>query len=253
MHDPAAREDEALSRKDASLVRLFLAASLHLWEQLPGLSQDCYDSGCSVAEVRGCVRHLVVVAGYAPALSATKHLYNAQRLPEDVPGKSGGPPGNAFELVYAKVTDAVRRAVRKVDPVLADWIRVHLYGDVYSSPGLSMPHKQLLMVAFLGQANMPDELFGHALAAMRFGVSAEACKQAMQLGFDASLSRLSSSALKDAQDIQTHAEATLQKAVQKYDSKQFVDDGHEPEVTIPDPASVSLPPLPPRHISPGQK
>ena len=47
--------------------------------------------------------------------------------------------------------------------------------------------------------------------AMRFGVSAEACKQAMQLGFDASLSRLSSSALKDAQDIQKHAEATLQK------------------------------------------
>ena len=36
MHDSAAHEDEALSRKDASLVQLFLAASLHLWEQLPG-------------------------------------------------------------------------------------------------------------------------------------------------------------------------------------------------------------------------
>ena len=46
-----------------------------------------------------------------------------QLLPEDVPGKSGGAPGNAFELVYISVTDAVRRAVRKVDPVLADWIR----------------------------------------------------------------------------------------------------------------------------------
>lgn len=46
-----------------------------------------------------------------------------QLLPEEVPGKCGGPPGNAFELVYAKVTDAVRQAVRKVDPVLAEWIR----------------------------------------------------------------------------------------------------------------------------------
>ena len=46
-----------------------------------------------------------------------------QLLPEDVPGKSGGAPGNAFELVYISVTDAVHRAVRKVDPVLADWIR----------------------------------------------------------------------------------------------------------------------------------
>ena len=47
--------------------------------------------------------------------------------------------------------------------------------------------------------------------AMKFGVSAEACKQAMQLGFDASLSRLSNAAQKAAQDIQKHAEATLQK------------------------------------------
>ena len=46
-----------------------------------------------------------------------------QHLPEDVPGKCGGPPGNALELVYAKVTDAVCRAVRKVDPVLLDWIK----------------------------------------------------------------------------------------------------------------------------------
>ena len=47
------------------------------------------------------------------------------------------------------------------------WIcayRVHLYGDVYSSPGLDMEQKQLLVVAFLGQANMLEEMSGHALA-----------------------------------------------------------------------------------------
>lgn len=48
---------------------------------------------------------------------------NVQLLPEETPGKCGGPPGNAFELVYAKVTDAVRRAVHTADPVLAEWIR----------------------------------------------------------------------------------------------------------------------------------
>ena len=46
-----------------------------------------------------------------------------QLLPEEAPGKCGGPPGNAFELVYAKVTDEVRRAVHRADPVLAEWIR----------------------------------------------------------------------------------------------------------------------------------
>ena len=43
--------------------------------------------------------------------------------------------------------------------------RRHLYGDVYSSPGLGMRQKQVLMVAFLGQADMQEQLFGHLLAA----------------------------------------------------------------------------------------
>ncbi len=42
--------------------------------------------------------------------------------------------------------------------------RLHLYGDIYSSPGVSMRQKQLLMAAFLGQANMHDQLFGHLIA-----------------------------------------------------------------------------------------
>lgn len=50
-------------------------------------------------------------------------MYGVQLLPEEVQGKCGGLPGNAFELVYAKVTDAVRRAVHRVDPILAEWIR----------------------------------------------------------------------------------------------------------------------------------
>ena len=42
--------------------------------------------------------------------------------------------------------------------------RMHLYGDIYSSPGISMRQKQLLMAAFLAQANMHDQLFGHLIA-----------------------------------------------------------------------------------------
>lgn len=192
------------------------------------------------------------VAGYTSSLAATKHLYDAQLLPEEVPGKSGGLPGNAFELVYSTVTDAVRRAVRKVDPVLADWIRVHLYGDVYSSPGLSMKQKQILMVAFLGQANMLEEMSGHALAAMRFGVTAEGCKQAVDLGFQWSVQRLSPAAQQDAQQVQQQAGEALQKAIERYNRKYANSGPYESEVTIPDPSSVWLPPLPPRHVSPNQ-
>jgi alkylhydroperoxidase/carboxymuconolactone decarboxylase family protein YurZ len=46
--------------------------------------------------------------------------------------------------------------------------RAHLYGDVYSSPGLSLRRKQLLMCAALSEANMHEQLFGHALAVRPF-------------------------------------------------------------------------------------
>lgn len=87
-----------------------------------------------------------------------------QLLPEDTPAKIGGPPGNAFELVYDIVTDAVRKKVHSADPVLGEWIRLHLYGDIYSSPGLDLRTKQLLMCARLSQADMMEQLFGHAVA-----------------------------------------------------------------------------------------
>ena len=103
-------------------------------------------------------------------------------LPYDTPAKIGGPPGDAFELVYASVTDPVRAKVHSADPVLGEWIRLHLYGDIYSSPGLDMRRKQLIMCARLGQANMGEQLFGHAFAALRFGARAAELEEAVELG-----------------------------------------------------------------------
>ena len=141
-----------------------------------------YAAGASVAEVRGTVRHLVVIAGYGPCLAATFALHKARLLPEDTPAKVGGPPGDAFELVYASVTDLVRQKMHAADPVLADWIRLHLYGEVYSSPGISLRAKQLLMCSFLAEADMLDQLFGHALAGLRFGVGIGEMREAAALG-----------------------------------------------------------------------
>ena len=95
-----------------------------------------------------CACLLASIAGYGPCLAATLHLHKhkarkrlrlalsmltmharllmcaaSQLLARDTPGKVGGPPGNAFELVYGGVTDAVRRKMHAVDPVLGEYIR----------------------------------------------------------------------------------------------------------------------------------
>jgi hypothetical protein len=56
---------------------------------------------------------------------------------------------------------------------------------VYSSPGLDLRAKQTLTCAFLAEAAMPDQLFGHALAALRFGASLAALQEAAQLACEA--------------------------------------------------------------------
>ena len=44
-------------------------------------------AGASAAQLRGCLRHLVVFAGYGPCLAATLTLHKAKLLPEDTPAK----------------------------------------------------------------------------------------------------------------------------------------------------------------------
>jgi hypothetical protein len=125
------------------------------------------------------------LAGYGPCLAATLALQKAKLLPEDTPAKVAGPPGEAFYFVYSSIASIVGRKVHNADPALAEWIRVHLYGDVYSSPGIDMRQKQLLMCARLAQADMGEQLFGHAIAGLRFGNSYEQLRQAIDIAFDA--------------------------------------------------------------------
>jgi alkylhydroperoxidase/carboxymuconolactone decarboxylase family protein YurZ len=151
-----------------------------------------------------------------------------------------GAPGDAFELVYQGNTNVVRQKMHKVDPVLGELIRVQLYGNIYSSPGISLSQKQLLMVAFLAVYDMPDQLFGHLLAAFRFGNTVKACEKAIHIAFEQS-GETSPVVLQSAVDTLQQAYAFLQ-----------TDGGADwrqvdlrAEVSITDPnSSVTVPDLP---------
>ncbi|PSC72828.1 4-carboxymuconolactone decarboxylase [Micractinium conductrix] len=234
-----------LSGLDRALTRLYMAGCLHFWEQLPGLARDVVAEGGSLEELRGCVRHLVVFAGYGPCLAATLALHKAGLLPENTPAKAGGPPGDAFELVYTNVTDRVRAKMHDADPILGEWIRMHLYGDIYSSPGLDMRRKQLLTCAFLAEAAMPDQLFGHALAALRFGNSVAALEEVARLACD-----LGTRPADKRRAVLDGALRTLDMAYAKFQKDMAGQLPHCPEPHIPDPTSVRVPPLPPLFNTP---
>lgn len=116
---------------------------------------------------------------------------------------------------------------------------MQLYGNVYSSPGISLAQKQLLMAAFLSAFDMPDQLFGHLLAAFKFGNSGKACEAAMTVAFE-------QSGVTSAAIIQSAAE-TLQQAhafLQTEGGADWQAVNTNASVTIPEPASVTVPALP---------
>ena len=162
------------------LVHLYTVSCLYGWDKLSGYASYIYAHGGTVEQVQACIRHLVVFSGYGPCLAAMSAMKKKGAIPHDTPGKISSPcqdlHGNAFALVYHGVEASVRRKVYDADPVLENWIQGHLYGDVYSSPGLTMLQKQYLTVAGLVKSNMMEQLFGHAIAALRFGATEEFLK-----------------------------------------------------------------------------
>lgn len=245
---PPTHTMSSLSQKDRLLVRIYMAGCLHYWDQLPPLAQQFYSqAGGTLIELRACIRHLVVLAGYGPCLAATLTLHKAKLLPEDTPAKCGGPPGNAFELVYTSVTDAVRKKCHNADPGLGEWIRMHLYGDVYSSPGLDLRCKQLLMCAALAEADMGEQLYGHALAGLRFGNRIEQLEEAVKIAFEMT-PRPRPKLLEQALHTLTLSKAKLEKdsggggSGGEYDYAGAI----VPEVDIKEAEEhVRIPPLPP--------
>lgn len=49
-----------LSLQDSRLVRLYMTACFSQWEGLAPIAKEFYAAGGTVAEIRGCVRHLIV-------------------------------------------------------------------------------------------------------------------------------------------------------------------------------------------------
>lgn len=69
-------------------------------------------------------------------------IASLQLLEEDSPGKVGGPPGDAFDVVYTVVANAVREKMHNVDPVLAEYIRfvVNLAPCTCVNPKVAIQH-----------------------------------------------------------------------------------------------------------------
>jgi 4-carboxymuconolactone decarboxylase len=85
-------------------------------------------------------------------------------------------------IVYGPAYDKLRDNVRRVHPVMDDWMIQEGYGKVLARDGLDLETRELCIVAILSATGWEPQLHSHLRGAMHAGCSASSVSEALEAG-----------------------------------------------------------------------
>lgn len=175
------------------LIAVFMATS-----DMPKLNATLnqgLDAGMTISEAKEILVQLYAYAGFPKSLNALGELLKVvdsrkQRGIQDAPGRA---PGGAIpvgdELVAAGTANQtkisggpVKNAVTDFAPVINQYLRAHLFGDIFERDNLDWQSRELATVGAL--AAMPGveaQLRSHMAASMRVGLTVAQLRQLVQV------------------------------------------------------------------------
>ncbi len=170
------------------------------------------DSGMTVSDAREILVQLYAYAGFPRSLNALGELMKVlearkQRGIEDAPGREPGrpiPKGDA--LLAAGTANQTRLSGGPVQgplfdfaPAANDYLRAHLFGDIFERDNLDWQSRELATVAMLSALpGAEPQLQAHMRISMNIGISASQLRQLTQVlssRVDAAHARRASEAL----------------------------------------------------------
>ncbi len=189
----AASETLSAKQQAIPLIASFMAAS-----DLPKLNvalNQGLDAGVTISEAKEILVHLYAYTGFPKSLNALGELLKVvearkQRGIEDAPGRE---PSRAIatgeELIavgtanQTKISGApVKNAVTDFAPVINQFLRAHLFGDIFERDNLDWQSRELATVGALAATpGVEAQLRSHMRASMRVGLSAAQLRQLAQV------------------------------------------------------------------------
>ena len=114
--------------------------------------------------------------GYPAALQAIGRWreMTGRPAPEPTPGEWGDWEVRGVEVcrrVYGAQYERLRENVRALHPDMEQWMVVEGYGKVLGRPGLSLPIRELCIVALLVPQYAPRQLYSHLRGALAVGAT----------------------------------------------------------------------------------
>ena len=114
-------------------------------------------------------------AGFPRAVNGMREWRRVHPTVAVVSGEAVTGAGEATcARVYGSMYDRLRENIRRLHPLLDDWMIDEGYGKVLSRPGLDLPRRELCIVAACAATNQDRQLHSHLHGARNAGASVAA-------------------------------------------------------------------------------
>lgn len=179
-----------LSSQQLALGPVAAAAAAGDIERLSIALRAALDAGLAVGEAKEVLVQLYAYAGFPRALNALGELMRvveARRAAgiEDTPGKAPGPVPSGQALLEAGTANQTRLSGAPVKgalfdfaPAIDQFLKTHLFGDIFARDNLDWSSRELATVAALSaMAAVEPQLLAHLRISLNVGLSAGQLRQ----------------------------------------------------------------------------
>ena len=176
---------QALTQKQQSIAPIAAAVAIGDLPRLNAALDQGLDAGLTVSDAKEILVQLYAYAGFPRSLNALGELMKVldarkQRGVQDPPGRDPGPVPSGKELLavgtanQTKLSGApVKGPLFEFAPAIDEYLKTHLFGDIFGRDNLDWQSRELATVGALGaMTGVESQLQAHIRISMNVGLSA---------------------------------------------------------------------------------
>lgn len=181
----AQAQAQALTRQQQAIAPIAASMAVGDMAKLKAALHEGLDAGLTVSETKEILVQLYAYAGFPRSLNALGEFMKVlearkQRGVHDAPGRESGPVPTGRELLalgtanQTKLSGApVRGPLFEFAPQVDEYLKTHLFGDIFARDNLDWPSRELATVgALAAMAGVESQLQSHIRISMNVGLTA---------------------------------------------------------------------------------
>lgn len=186
----------ALAGKQKAIGPLAAAAAVGDMARLPDALHRGLDAGLSTGDLKEILVQLYAYAGFPRSLNALAELMKVagdrrRRGLQDAPGAEPGPVPTGLALLEAGTANQTRLSGGPVQgpvfdfaPAIDQYLKTHLFGDIFARDNLDWQSRELATVAALASmAGVDAQLAAHVRISLNVGITPDQLREfAYELG-----------------------------------------------------------------------